>query len=144
MKSVPVEVERIAVGNIFNAVGDHKEVAKVYQGALKYIDLSLISFKNVDVSGLDFSGTNAIINPQEVYNKDLSCCDFSGMFVDPIMMNFNGVNIRCAKFGSDNDPYTYDMMPNFSGAIYDEQTTYNGISLYDIIGECERINNFKK
>ena len=144
LKSVPVEVERIAVGNIFNAVGDHKEVAKVYQSALKYIDLSLVSFKNVYVSGLDFSGTNAIINPQEVYNKDLSCCDFSGMFVDPIMMNFNGVNIRCAKFGSDNDPYTYDMMPNFSGAIYDEQTTYNGISLYDIIGECEKINNLKK
>ena len=144
LKSVPVEVERIAVGNIFNAVGDHKEVAKVYQSALKYIDLSLVSFKNVDVSGLDFSGTNAIINPQEVYNKDLSCCDFSGIYVDPIMMNFNGVNIRCAKFGSDNDPYTYDMMPNFSGAIYDEQTTYNGISLYDIIGECERINNLKK
>lgn len=39
-----------------------------------FLNLSKIDFKNAKVSGYDFSGTGARINPQYVYNKNISDC----------------------------------------------------------------------
>lgn len=42
-----------------------------YKRLLKYYDLSKFNFDNVDISGCDFTDTNAKIDPQTVHNKDL-------------------------------------------------------------------------
>ena len=51
-------------------------VREEYKDILEYIDLSSVSFENVDVRGLDFRNTNAIIDPSKVFNKDISNCLF--------------------------------------------------------------------
>ena len=59
--------------------------------------MSLIDFTNVKVSGIDFRGSAARINPQTVYNKDLS----NGVFDSSNIKFFDdltGVNIEGADF----------------------------------------------
>ena len=135
-----IKIPKIIVDNVLVEVDDHKEIMSEIKDKLQFIDLSTISFKDVDISGIDFKGCNIHLFPQEVYKRDLRNCDFTGMNIDPFM-NFIGVDIRGAKFSMDNDPSTLDLMPKFTGAIYDETTTYNGKSLVDILGPCEEINN---
>ena len=120
---------KIEISNLFIDVGDHKEINPIFLNLdmLKYIDLSLVSFKNVKVSGIDFQGCNINLNPQEVYNKDLSGCNFEGLHIPPFM-DFRGVDIRGARFSQDNNPLTLNILnTTFLDAIYDETTTYNGI-----------------
>ncbi len=96
-------------------VDDHKEINPIFKDYLSLIDLQYISFKNVKVSGIDFSYSNAVINPQEVYNKDMSNGDYSGL--DFNIANFNKVNIKGSKF--------IDCIMDFTGltnAISDEET----------------------
>ena len=128
---------------MFETIGDHKEMPDIVKMGLQIIDLSIVSFKKVNVSGVDFRGTNIRLDPQEVYNKDLRNCDFTGVYLDPLI-NFNDSDIRGAKFSYDNDPTTIDLMPRFKNAIYDETTIYNGISLIELIGPCENIKNNRK
>lgn len=79
-------------------VGDHLEINPIFltQGLLKFIDFSTISFKNVKVSGIDFSYTNVSINPQEVYKKDMSNGKYRG--IDFNFCSFEGVNTLNADF----------------------------------------------
>lgn len=79
-------------------VNDHYEINPLFisNGILKFIDLKYISFANVKVSNLDLSYTNAHINPQEVYNKDMSNSKFCGL--DFNLCDFTGVNIENADF----------------------------------------------
>lgn len=98
-------------------IDDHKEINPAFKDYLSMIDLEYISFKNVKVSGLDFSYSNARINPQEVYNKDMSNSNFSGL--DFNTADFRGVDIRGSIF--------IDCIMNFSilridKAIKDETT----------------------
>ncbi len=79
-------------------VGDHKEINPLFKDYLSMIDLKYISFKNVKVSGLDFAYSNAIINPQEVYKKDMSNGNYSGL--DFNIAHFDGVNI-CGSIFTD-------------------------------------------
>lgn len=66
---------------------------------LKYIDLSDIDFKDQDVSGIDFTNTNANIDPQTIKNKNLSYTilsglDFEGKSFEDVYVygvNFTGV-----------------------------------------------------
>ena len=142
-----IKIPKVIVDNALMEVADHKEIVNEIKDKLQFIDLSTISFKDVDISGIDFRGCNIHLFPQEVYKRDLRNCDFTGINIDPFM-NFRGVDIRGAKFSIDNDPSTLDVMPKFTGAIYDETTTYNGKSLVDILGPCEEIkkdvNNRRK
>lgn len=58
----------------------HYIIRQEYKHHLQDYDLSKISFDNVDIREIDFSGTNiksTNIDPQTVYNKDLSNCNFS-------------------------------------------------------------------
>lgn len=53
-------------------------------------------------------------------------------------MSFDGVDIRGAKFSDDKSVKTLDIVDGaFVGAIYDENTTYNGKSFVEIYGECK-------
>ena len=138
-----MKIPKVSVENIFTVVEDHRKIMDELKDTLEFINLSHISFKGVDISGIDFKGTNINLYPQEVYNKDLKGCDFTGVNLSPFI-DFREVDIRGAKFSTDSDPTTIDVIPNFEGAIYDEKTTYNGKSLVDILGPCEIIKDSQK
>ncbi len=80
----------------FIDVDDHKEINPMFINYLSIIDMSGFSFKNVKVSGLNFSNSNALIDPQEVYQKDMSNSLFRGM--DFNIADFAGVNIKNSDF----------------------------------------------
>ncbi len=130
---------KIFVDNIFVEVGDHKEIISFFiqMSLLKYIDLKGETFENVKLSGIDFRGCNISLNPQLVYKKDLSNCNFEGVTISPFM-NFNGVDIRGSKFSQASIPGIIDEKnTTFKHAIYDENTTYNGVPFTQIYGECD-------
>ena len=104
---------------LFIKIGDHLEFNPVFINYLSLIDLSLISFKNVKVSGLDFSGSNAFIDPQIVYDKDMSNGNYSGL--DFNSASFNGVNICGSSFIDCPMDFT-----DFEGALKDDDTVIEG------------------
>ena len=83
---------------LFIPVGDHLEILPWYleNNLLPVINLSTNTFDNVKVSGIDFTGTNANIDPQTVYNKDMSHGIYDGL--NFTMKRFEGVNIDGASF----------------------------------------------
>lgn len=137
-----IKIPRALVDSIFISVDDHKEIMDEFKDILSYIDLSIISFKNVLIRGLDFKGSNIYLCPQDFYDGDLRNCDFTGINLDPFI-NFRGIDIRGAKFSIDSDPITLDLMPKFEGAIYDNETTYNGVSLVELLGPCKETKKTK-
>lgn len=80
------------------SVDDHLEINPIFlaNGIIKFVDLSYISFSNVKVSGIDLSYTNAHINPQEVYKKDMSNGKYCGL--DFNLCNFKGVKVDNSDF----------------------------------------------
>ena len=58
---------------------------------LRMIDLSAIDLTNVDIRNMDFSGTNIHIDPQTIYNKDMSGVNASGVKFSPFSDSFDGV-----------------------------------------------------
>lgn len=94
IKHISVEPEVL-----FKVVDDHKKIRKEFlkDNYLQYLDLMLIDFTNVDIQGVDFRNTNANINPQTVYNKDISGCNFDGIDLG-ISTNFTGVNMQNTSF----------------------------------------------
>ena len=72
------------------------KMERVARKLLPFIDLSSVNFYGIDVSGVDFSKTNAIIDPQTVYKKNLRGCCFDGL--DMSMCNFDGCDIRGTSF----------------------------------------------
>ena len=71
--------------------------------------------------------------------KDLSNCNFEGVYISSFK-NFKDVDIRGTKFGEDKDPTTLDRFnATFEYAIYDENTTYNGIPFTQIISAPKKM-----
>ena len=90
--SIPIGREEL-----FVTIDDHYEINRNFVEYLRFLNLSMIDFDNVKVSGLDFRHSGARINPQLVYKKDLSngIFDTSNIkFYD----DFTGVNIEGADF----------------------------------------------
>ncbi len=110
------------------------EIPKELNGILHIFDFRKIDLTGVKVSGIDFRGCNVEnINPQLVWHKDLSGCDFTGVGILPAT-NFDGVNIKGAKFSRDNDDKTLEFSPySLMNAIYDDETTFDGIQLKIIL-----------
>jgi hypothetical protein len=120
------KIDRVKVSDLYEEVDDHLEIKKEYIPFLKFIDLSGETFKNVNLSGIDFRDTNINLYPQIIYQKDLSNCNFEGLNLGPFI-NFSGVIINGAHFSYDDDKYTIDVFnTTFDDAIYDENTTFNG------------------
>ena len=136
--------KRTKVNDLFIPKDDHLQINPIYleMSKLKTIDLEGVSFADVEISGIDFRGCNITfgengLNPQEVWEKDLTCCNFEGIHIKPDV-DFTGVDIRGARFGRDNDPDTDDRgSDTFQEAIYDGSTTFDGISFFIIYGECQ-------
>lgn len=120
------DFNRISISDeqLFRKNGDHLEIKDYYIPYLKYFDLSILSFDNVDVSGVDFSDTNMFMfSPQKVYRKDLSNCTFksnsinNGIVPFEFFSNFNGVNLSGTTI-VDDSPFGFYLR----GAITDKNT----------------------
>lgn len=109
----PTRIKGITEEILFERVDDHYEFNKDFIPHLKYINLSLLRTKNLKVSGIDFRGTNIRINPQEVYNKDLSNSKFDD---DNIIGSFKGVNLCGSDISQESFPLDLDE------AIIDDNT----------------------
>ncbi len=85
---------------------------------LRKFDLSEVDFKDVAVYAKDFTGTNAIINPQTVFEKDMRWGKYPLNFIGK---SFDGVKVSKANFtGATNvnmDPQTV-YGKDMSGGIY--------------------------
>ena len=134
LKKLPSSDTKIAIDDIFIHKDDHLEILPIFKDVLKFIDLSNVSFENVDVHGLNFGECNlgSSFKPKEVYQANLNGCNFDKVFFSPFT-DFTGVDIRGCHFSTDDDPKTIDVFNvTFKDAIYDETTTYNGISFKEI------------
>lgn len=80
-----------------------------------FLDLHYLDFENVKVSGIDFSGTNATINPQKVYNKDMSNGIYDGLIFTS--KDFSNVNISNSSFKGCNMDFAL-----LDNAIVDDTT----------------------
>ncbi len=137
------DIDRITIKNLYDDCGDHLEIKEDYSDYLDVIDLSRESFKNVKISGLNFKGSNVIFNPQVVYNKDMSNCNFEGVHFSPFA-SFAGVNIEGSSFSPDNDRSTIDTFnSSISRAIYNDQTRINGKSVEEYLALETKINHQK-
>ena len=138
IKELNIDVENkvpISSLDFYVDCSDHFEISDQCKDFLDTIDLSKESFKDVKVSGLNFVGSNANFNPQNVYKKDISDCDLSGIYFSPFTI-FTGVNIKGTKLSFDNDRSTIDIFNStIKYAIYDDRTTINNMSVNEYINE---------
>ena len=84
-------------------INGHREFNKDYIELLKFIDLSLLDVTNLKLSGLDLRGTNIRINPQIIFNKDLSNSKLSDDNV--IWASFKDVDLRGADISEEKESY---------------------------------------
>ena len=85
--------------NFYYEENDIKYISKEYINYLALFNLLTFDFTGFAVSNLDFTKTNAFINPQTVYNKDMSNGNYSD--VTFTSYDFSGVNITNATFNND-------------------------------------------
>lgn len=88
---------------LFNDLGEYKEIKEELLEDLVYLNLSNISFDNVKVSGINLSYINGVINPQTVYNKDMSNGCYDG--VKFTSNDFTGVNTDNSTFKDCDVPF---------------------------------------
>ena len=69
---------------------------------------------NLKVSGIDFSETNINIDPQRVYNKDLSGCRFGDDNI--VFKSFEGCNLSGCDISDERESM------GIENAYYDENT----------------------
>lgn len=96
---------------LFIEVDGHKEIDPFFRDnhLLRYADLSLIDFSGVKLDHTEcLAYTNANIDPQTVFNKDLSYSDLRGIY--HTMDNFDGVNME----GTIVDKDKLDFVSNLS------------------------------
>ena len=94
--SVPIEEDKF-----LTYIDDHYEINRdIDTTLLRFFNLSLIDFTNVNVRGIDFRKSGARINPQTVYNKDISYCSFDNSNIK-YYDDFEGCNIKGTNFETD-------------------------------------------
>lgn len=98
---------------LIKQIEDHKEISSEFLQFLRFINLSTIDVTNLKVSGIDFRNTNIIIDPQKVYNKDLSNSKFEDLNLSG---NFKDVNLSGADISKEKMPVGIEK------AITDEKT----------------------
>ena len=74
----------------------HFKIAPKYLDSLVDYDLLTVDFTNYLVKGVNFKDTNAAIDPQKVYKKDLSGADLSDVTL--LSYDFGDVNIEGTTF----------------------------------------------
>lgn len=76
---------------LYEKIDNHIEIKNKFIDYINYIDFSLINTDTLKVCGIDWSDTNIKIDPQRVYNKDLSHAKFAQENL--ITNNFEGCNM---------------------------------------------------
>ena len=141
LEELHVQFDRIPVpGDLFDWKTDHYEIKEDYVNYLRAFDLSQTDFNNVKVSGgINFKGSNARIDPQQVYNKNMSGSDYTGLYFSPFA-DFTMANICGSKFSFDDDDSTIDVFNStIKNAIYDDDTKINEMPV-DEFFETEKKN----
>ena len=99
-----VELEASLVGAIINEEflfdempDGSREIKKEFIKYLKYFDLSNISCRNMIATDIDFRFTNLDIDPQKVFNKDLSYSRFGDNNIHKFR-SFDGVKMVGSDF----------------------------------------------
>ena len=100
---------------LFEEADDHLRIRSKFIPLLRFLDLSYIDFSNVDIRYIDFRGTNAIIRPQNIYNKDASYAKFNDNNL-PDFSNYKGVNLT----GSELDENETTLVNKENAVISDE------------------------
>lgn len=100
------EVPRLLIreDNLFTYVEGVRCVREEWKRHLRYLDLANVSFNGVYIAGLDFTGSNAIIDPKLVYNRDISNCIFDKNnlvgdvdSLDDCIINDDNLCIECGR-----------------------------------------------
>ncbi len=91
------------------------------------IDLSHVKLDRVDIRYMNFSGTNIHIDPQVIYQKDMTGVNASGLKFSPWDDSFEGVNLRGAIITD------YEANIHLSKVKYDDftQIVHNVIDVFD-------------
>lgn len=98
MNTIPNHTLEIP-SNFYYEENGVKYVSKEYANYLSFFDLLTFDFTGFDVSNLDFTGTNAFINPQTIYNKNMANGNYSD--VTFISYDFSGIDMTNATFNND-------------------------------------------
>lgn len=106
---------------LYDEVDGHFEIKSIYLPFLKYLNLQLIDTTNLKVSNIDFRGSNITINPQKVFNKDLSYAKFDDENIR--FGNFRGCDLR----GTDISHESF--FEGLDEAIIDENTKLPSVRL---------------
>ena len=78
-------------------VNDHNEIKGEFLTVLNFLNLENINTVNLKISGIDISESNLKIDPQLVYNKDLSNATLDDKNL--VSYNFDGVNMENTNVG---------------------------------------------
>lgn len=128
VKKESEKIEKLPIPeNLLFIIGEEgeKKIDPRFLDNLKEIDLSNISFDNVDVHGIDFTDCNPVLlNPQTVWKKDLSGTTFisdpsrpNNVFPFGAKTDFYGVNLKGATIKTEDLIYL-----ELYGAEMDEDT----------------------
>ena len=98
MNTIPNHTLEIP-SNFYYEENGVKYVSKEYAKYLSFFDLLTFDFTGFDVSNLDFTGTNAFINPQTIYNKNMANGNYSD--VTFTSYDFSGIDMTNATFNND-------------------------------------------
>lgn len=78
-------------------VNDHFEIKSEFLSVLNFLNLENIDTTNLKISGINISESNLKIDPQLIYNKDLSNTTLDDKNL--ISYNFDGVNMEGTNVG---------------------------------------------
>ena len=117
-------LELLKVDNIDELLFEGRRVV-IPNRYLRLLDLSEVSFDNKDLTNTNLSYTNAIINPQKVYNKDLSSADLEG--IDLSNANFENIIIIESNLKNTNANINPKLVKNSSLCF----CNLEGLNLFD-------------
>ncbi len=101
---------------LFEKEDDHLKIRSGFIPILKFLDLSLIDFSNVDIRYIDFRDSNAVINLQKVYGKSAEYAKFDDVNIYD-WSNYKGVNLTGSKLDEN-----LSTMVNLKDAIVSKET----------------------
>ena len=98
MNTIPNHTLEIP-SNFYYEENGIKYISKEYVNYLSFFDLLTFDFTGFDVSNLNFTGTNAFINPKTIYNKNMANGNYSD--VTFTSYDFSGIDMTNATFNND-------------------------------------------
>lgn len=93
---------------------------------LKMLDLSQLDLTNVNITYMDFSGTNIHIDPQIIYNKDMTNVNAFGVEFS-ILDSFDGVILDGAKINDWNAMIYLEKLKSYNDStVIRKDVLFNG------------------